>query len=185
MDTKSNEAVDDIFHNHLHSDTLSNAAIKYNSLQRKQEIDLEKSLNINADNYQAKQNELSSWYYIKSKPKVMSIYNETKEKKNSFGNNFSTSPLQKFRSIDDLIQRQHNRTVIQNDILKYNSREYIYQVKAEPSYDPDIDCNSEEYIKSLRIAATKLKSQQSNVSENFLYHPHGYYAFKLRLNAYD
>lgn len=112
------------------------------------------------ENYRTKQKELSSWYYIKSnpKPKVMSIYDETKSKLSS-RHNFSSTSLQKFRSIDDLIQRQ-NKSVIQNDTLNYNSKEQLYH----GSMTPDIDIKSEDYIQSLREAATKLKNQQINVS---------------------
>lgn len=122
------------------------------------------------ENYEMKQKELSSWYYIKSnpKPKLMSIYDETKVKNLSSRHNSSASSLQKFRSIDDLIQRQQ-KPIIQNDFLKYNSKEVLYHHNEDTSFNPDIDINSEDYTQSIRIAATKLKNQQLSVSAHFFW----------------
>lgn len=153
---------------------ISKKATNYDSLPKKKEFNLGFDSRENTENYQAKQNELSNWYYIKSnpKPKVMSIYDETKAKNLSSRHNFSTTSLQKFRSIDDLVQRQHSTPVMQNDISKCNSREFLYKDSTmRPSFNPDIDINSDDYIQSLRVAATKLKNQQLSVS---VIHTRGY-----------
>jgi hypothetical protein len=149
---------------------LNNETIN-DSLPKKREFNLEHDSSENAENYQIKQNELSNWYYIKSKPKAMSIYDETKAKNLSSRHNFSTTSLQKFRSIEDLHKRQLNTSVIQNDILKYNSREQLFKESAtRPSFNPDVDFNSEkDYTQSLRIAATKLKNQQLSVSVHVVF----------------
>lgn len=166
MNTPTNNESVEHFHQQTADLLIRNKTLDYDSLPKKKELNLEYSSRENTtENYQAKQNELSSWYYIKSNPKPKVTSDETKSKNLSSRHNFSTTSLQKFRSIDDLIQRQHNTAVMQNDILKCNSREFLHKDSTmRHSFNPDIDINSEDYIQSLRIAATKLKSQQLSVS---------------------
>lgn len=156
-----NVTADEFHHVENEINMMTNKVISYDSLPKKKEL----SYDDNTENYETKQKELSSVYYIKSnpKPKLMSIYDETKAKNLSSRHNFSATSLQRFRSIDDLMQRQQ-KPVIQNDILKFNSKEFLYQESLKTSFNPDIDINTDDYIQSLRIAATKLKNQQLSVS---------------------